>query len=89
MEKAGLSPDLILVDGRFRVACFLASLLRGTPGTPILFDDYVGREERYAHVERYVKPSQPLGRTMLFEVPDGLDKGKIAMDLARFCMDKR
>lgn len=37
------TPDLVLVDGRFRVACFLASLVFARQGVPILFDDYVGR----------------------------------------------
>ena len=33
-------PELILIDGRFRVACFLYSLLKAAPGAKIIFDDY-------------------------------------------------
>jgi hypothetical protein len=33
-------PELILIDGRFRVACFLYSLLKAIPGSKIIFDDY-------------------------------------------------
>src|SRR5215218_3663166 len=51
MKKADVSPDLILIDGRFRVACLLTSIFRAAPGTPVLFDDYVGRETRYGKVE--------------------------------------
>lgn len=36
-------PDVVLIDGRFRVACFLTCLLFGEEGTHIIFDDYVGR----------------------------------------------
>ena len=36
-----LVPDLILIDGRFRVCCFLSSLKYGNVGTKILFDDYL------------------------------------------------
>ena len=38
-----LAPDLVLVDGRFRAACFLATLLFARPGTAVLFDDYADR----------------------------------------------
>lgn len=50
----GQQPDLILVDGRFRVACVLESLLSLSPlsETKILLDDYVGRAE-YEVVEQY------------------------------------
>ena len=44
----------MLVDGRFRVACVLESLLSLSPlsETKILLDDYVDRPE-YAVVEEY------------------------------------
>ncbi len=47
-------PDLILVDGRFRVACVLESLLNLWPldDTPILLDDYSTRPH-YHVVERF------------------------------------
>jgi hypothetical protein len=51
-------PDLILVDGRFRVACVLESLLSLSPSsdTRILLDDYISRPhyhvlDRFADVE--------------------------------------
>jgi hypothetical protein len=39
MHAAFQSPDLILIDGRFRVSCFLASVACCTTETTILFDD--------------------------------------------------
>jgi hypothetical protein len=36
-------PDTILIDGRFRVACFLYSLLAARVGATILFDDWAPR----------------------------------------------
>jgi hypothetical protein len=50
----GQQPDLILVDGRFRVACVLESLLSLSPlsETQILLDDYVGRPH-YEVVEQF------------------------------------
>lgn len=53
--EAKLSPDLILIDGRFRVSCFLVSLAYASIGTTLLFDDYVNRKYYHA-VERLLKP---------------------------------
>lgn len=36
-------PDLVLIDGRFRVCAFLVTLLYSQKGTIILFDDYFDR----------------------------------------------
>jgi hypothetical protein len=59
------SPDVVLVDGRFRVCCFLVSLINAKPGTYIIFDDYADREF-YHYVERYLKPIEYCGRQALF-----------------------
>jgi hypothetical protein len=50
----GQQPDLVLVDGRFRVACVLESLLGLSPlsETQILVDDYIDRPE-YSVIEEY------------------------------------
>jgi len=53
-RSIGQQPDLILVDGRFRVACVLESLLNLSPvnHTLILLDDYITRPH-YQAVERF------------------------------------
>ncbi|MEM9710357.1 MAG: hypothetical protein AAF871_16395 [Pseudomonadota bacterium] len=60
-------PDLVLIDGRFRIACFLAVLTRIKRPTRVLFDDY---EERavYHWVERFAKPVEFCGRMAVFEL---------------------
>ena len=35
--KQDLSPDLVLIDGRFRISCFLTTLRNAQEGTKILF----------------------------------------------------
>lgn len=60
-------PDLILVDGRFRVACFLTALMRVTRPTRLLWDDYAGRPD-YHLVERYCAPVAIVGRMAVFEI---------------------
>lgn len=62
-------PDLVLIDGRFRVACLLVTALMAQPGTRILFDDYFDRPG-YHRVETWMKPIGRAGRMAEFMVPD-------------------
>lgn len=65
-------PDVVLIDGRFRVACFLTCLLHARPGTRIVFDDYVGRRT-YHLVEEFVTPDARNARQAVFTVPKARD----------------
>ena len=83
-------PKLVLVDGRFRVCCFLTSLKFAEAGTKIIFDDYVN-SPHYHFIEKYVSRINQCGRQCLFIVPT---KSKIDMnslnkdiDAFRFVMD--
>ena len=67
------SPDMVLVDGRFRVACFLTSLIHSPPGTKIFFDDYTKREQ-YWIVEEYCAVNATCGRQALFITPTTIDR---------------
>ena len=71
-----IHPDLVLIDGRFRVACFFTSLLHAAPGSVILFDDYTDRPQ-YHVVEEIVTPVETFGRQAWFEVPDVLPRMQI------------
>lgn len=82
-DQVDRRPDTILIDGRFRIACFLNCLLKATPGTRIVFDDYFNRD--YYHVvEEFCSVSQRCGRQAVFIVPDSLDRGVIESELLRF-----
>lgn len=61
-----LPPDLVLIDGRFRVGCFLATLMNITRPTTILFDDYRDRGH-YRVVEELLRPVRMIGRMAVFE----------------------
>ena len=63
-----LKPDVILIDGRFRVACFLFSLLNAKEGSIIIFDDYTNRAH-YHVVEEILEISENCGRQVVFKVP--------------------
>jgi hypothetical protein len=60
-------PDLILIDGRFRLGCFAAALLKVKKPTTVLFDDYFDRPEYHA-AEKYCAVSEKAGRMAEFNV---------------------
>ena len=61
------APDVILIDGRFRIACFVTAFLRVRKPTIVLFDDYLDRPH-YHVVERLLKPSATIGRMARFDL---------------------
>lgn len=63
-------PDLILVDGRFRAATFIACFLRIQATTRVLFDDYFNRPS-YHVVERLARPVAQVGRMAEFLIEPG------------------
>lgn len=65
-----VDPDVVLIDGRFRTACFLATILRARKPLTILFDDYVDREY-YHWIENIVAPVAHAGRMARFEISPG------------------
>ena len=83
--KQKSKPNLVLIDGRFRVSCFLTSLKFGDEGTKIIFDDYTNRRH-YHIVEEFLKPIQFNERQALFIVPNKstLDIKKIELEINKF-----
>jgi hypothetical protein len=67
VRELSLEPDLVLIDGRFRAGCFLASALSVQRKTELLFDDYVDRPQ-YHWIEKYAKPKSLVGRMAIFEI---------------------
>lgn len=59
-------PDVVLIDGRFRPACLLTTMLRTTRPVTVLFDDYTERE-KYHVVERWIPVAERRGRMVRFE----------------------
>ena len=72
----GFSPDVVLVDGRFRVACFLTTLLFTRSGTRIVFDDYPSRPH-FNVVEEVLSPQVINSRQALFVVPDSINYSRV------------
>ena len=77
--KQKKTPKLVLVDGRFRVCCFLTSLKFAEEGTTILFDDYTNRLH-YHFVEKYVSRFKECGRQCMFVVPSKADIDMVELE---------
>lgn len=75
-------PDLILIDGRMRVACALESLLHITPATRILVDDYIGRD--YGVIEDFADLVAVRGRMGEFRKKQKFDREACALVLTKF-----
>lgn len=86
-DKPG--PYLVLVDGRFRVACALAAAKNLDPGeTRILMDDYTDREH-YRAVERHLELKRTCGRMALFAPRADMDRAALDADIEKFSADWR
>jgi hypothetical protein len=62
-----VQPDTVLIDGRFRLGCFLATLMRLSGPAVVLFDDYFPRKP-YRAAEEFAAPVARIGRMARFEV---------------------
>jgi hypothetical protein len=70
-------PDVVLIDGRARPACLLATLFRTGKPVTVLFDDYVVRPD-YRVVEQFARPARTVGRMAVFELrPTAIDPAKL------------
>ena len=71
------------MDGRFRVACFLTSLLNANKDSIIIFDDYILRPE-YHIVEIFEKPIENDNRQAVFKVTGNYDSKKLKLFIEKF-----
>lgn len=82
-EEFKFSPDVVLIDGRFRLACFAATMMLTKKPTTVLFDDYSTRDA-YRAVESFVKPVQIIGRMAKFEIKPNKGNGVDFAELVRW-----
>jgi len=88
--EQNITPDTVLIDGRFRVACFLTCLLKAPKGTKIIFDDYTNRPE-YHLVEEFLPVRETCGRQALFIIDTSIEAQDIEisnlLEKFRYVMD--
>lgn len=75
LKRKNLNPDIVFIDGRFRVAAFIATFLNAANPCTIIFDDYTDRPH-YHIVENLIKPKKLIDRTAFFDFhpPKDFDK---------------
>lgn len=75
LAERGIQPDTILIDGRFRVACALVSLLNisDRENTTLILDDYTERD-CYKTVEDFADLIAIKGRMAIFKKSATFDK---------------
>ena len=83
-------PDLVLVDGRFRVACALKALraLRGCSGWTIVIDDYIMRPD-YKVVEQFATLDRLVGRMAVFTGCADFEDSQLQEVIAQYELDSR
>jgi hypothetical protein len=84
-KEQNLTPDIVLIDGRFRVASFLYTLLAAQEGTTILFDDYLDRPG-YFVVENFCRLQERHGRMGVFVVEKGFSYPEIVKRIAQYAI---
>lgn len=67
-QKNNIVPDLVLIDGRFRLACFLATCASVQKETLVLFDDYEDRPHYHAAEKLFDKIDVIDKRMAVFKV---------------------
>jgi hypothetical protein len=77
-------PDVVLVDGRFRTACLLASVFMTEKPITILVDDY-GHRDRYRVIEKIIEPVNIVHRMGVFKVePTTVDRRHFPLIVSEF-----
>jgi hypothetical protein len=84
--QENIGPTVVLVDGRFRVACFLYSLISSAHGATLLFHDYLNRPE-YHIVERHCGISDRAGSMACFVNRKTYSIPHLVRDLLQYAQD--
>lgn len=66
-EDFEVTPDVVLIDGRFRLACFAATLLFVKKPTTVLFGEYNARNA-YKPAGQFAQPVKSMGRMAKFVI---------------------
>ena len=90
VDVRNASDLLVLVDGRFRVACALKALraLKHYGNWTLIFDDYVGRPY-YEEIEKLIAIDEVVGRMAIVRGPKDIADGNLAALIRKYERDPR
>ena len=86
-ERVRGEVDLVLVDGRFRVACALAGLARLAPGALVMVHDFWSRAAYRAPLLRHYDLAGSAGTLALLSPRPAPDPVMLAADLVAHAFD--
>jgi len=75
--------DCVLVDGRFRVACFLHALKHASPSTRLAVHDYTNRQQ-YHLIEKYADKVEVAEEMNVFKPKANINHDDIDRDIAEY-----
>ncbi|MEI6407297.1 MAG: hypothetical protein WCO85_07205 [Actinomycetes bacterium] len=76
IERRELTPQLVVLDGRFRLACFVTSFMKAPLGALILINNFYSRTD-YHLINHFAQESERVGDLAVFEVTE---KGRNMLD---------
>ena len=76
-DDCKFTPDLILIDGRFRVATALESIKLMTNETYLLFHDYMDFRKQYYVIEKFFDKIEKIGKLQVFKKKNIIDKEEL------------
>jgi hypothetical protein len=91
IERNRLSPDLIFIDGRFRVACALESMLRlpSNSRCRILLDDVEQYNGAYLSIFEFAEEIEQHGRAVIFRRSSNFNQVRCRAVLTEYYTDFR
>lgn len=80
--------DLVFIDGRFRVACVMQTILNCMHNVKIVIHDYNNRPE-YHFILKYLNIDYTIDTMALFSIKNNVDKNDVLMNYENFKFDYR
>jgi hypothetical protein len=88
-NEHNILPDLVLIDGRYRVACFLATCIYAKKETIVLFDDYEPRKHYHTVEKLFEKVDVIDDRMAVFRILPNQLSSRALLDRLHFFNDVR
>jgi predicted O-methyltransferase YrrM len=94
-EERGAIPDLIFIDGRFRVACCLSAILLSDPGSRcsqeplVMLHDVCPDRPYYNAVFEFFDIVESVNTLRVLRIKPGVSRGRVMSQLLRHQLDPR
>jgi len=76
-DECHFTPDLILIDGRFRISSALESIKLMTDDTYLLFHDYIDFRKQYYVIEEFFDKVEKIEKLQVFKKKKYINKNEL------------